>query len=260
MVKNEENLKPASSRGGVWRKIIILVVTLAVVYFFLISMDNFALVWNPRDWIAEAIYLVNHRPAAVPKEIPVPSKEAAALVDPKLFPEFYLVQQDPQFGYLAQYAITNKIKIIVSDEGAAKYCGGDDACYDNIATKCSKKNSPGTIYFKPKAVADGTTSFLAGVLVHELTHAYNQLEKPAYYCLASDRRYLSDEFLAFKNQDYFELRYEWMVIADYFDRAGNFHSYCLYQRIKDVYAKHNLIDDVNLPPPSRIENFFCLIH
>lgn len=260
MYENQIVLKPEKPKRSIWRRIIILAVTVIIIFFFLTSMDNFAFVWNPKDWVAEAIYLVNWRPAAVPKETPAPSKEVAALVDPTLLPAFYLIQQDPDFSYLAQYAITNKIKIVTSDEDAAQYCGADDACYDNIATRCSKKNGPGTIYFKPQAVANGQTFFLAGILVHELTHAQNHLEKPAYYCLGQDQKYLSDEFLAFKNQDYFEKKYEWVPVSDYFDRQGNLHEYCLYSRIKETYAKHNLIDDVNLQPPSKIESFFCFLH
>jgi hypothetical protein len=247
-------------RGGGWRKVIILAITVVLIFFFLTSMDNFSFVWNPKDWVTEAVYLANWRPARVPKETPAPTKEVAALVDQGLIPAFYLIQQDSEFSYLAQYAIINKINISVSDESATEYCQDDDACYDNIATRCSKKNSPGTIYFKSKAVANYSTSFLAGVLVHELTHAQNHLEKPAYYCLGQSQKYLSDEFLAFKNQDYFEKKYEWVPVADYFDRQGNLHQYCLYSRVKETYAKHNLIDDVNLQPPSRVENFFCLLH
>ncbi|HTX86573.1 MAG TPA: hypothetical protein VMC41_00720 [Candidatus Nanoarchaeia archaeon] len=239
------------------RQTIIFIAVVILLIFFVSSTDNFALVWNPKDWIAEAVYLINHRPAAVPKEFPAPSKEVAALVDPGLLPAFYLIEQDPNFSYLAKYAITNKIKITISDEGAMKYCGGDDACYDNIVSRCSKKTSPGVIYFKSKAVTEMRTYFLAGVLVHELTHAQNHLEKPAYYCQGEGHKYLSDEFLAFKNQDTFELRYDWFVIADYFDRQGNLHSYCLYSRIKEVYAHLDLIDDVNLRPQSAAEKFFC---
>ncbi len=259
---SENKIFPASERPKrrIWRRIIILVIVVLVCYFFLISIDNFAFVWNPKDWVDETVYLINHRAMAVPKEIPPPTKEVAALVDPQLLPEFYLIEQDPKFSYLAQYAIANKIKITVSAAGAAQYCGGDDACYDNIANRCSKKNSPGTVYFKPQSVADGMPYFLAGILVHELTHAQNHLENPAYYCQGEGHKYLSDEFLAFKNQDYFELRYDWFVFTDYFDRQGNFHDYCLYQRIKEVYAHLDLIDDVNLKPASPGEKLFCFFH
>ena len=150
----ENKIFPVASqpKKSIWRKIIILAVTVIIIFFFLTSMDNFTFVWNPKDLVAEAVYLANYRPAVVPKETPVPSKEVAALVDPELIPAFYLIQQDPDFSYLAQYAIVNKVKILDSDEGAMEYCGADDACYDNIATRCSKKNSPGAIYFKSRAV------------------------------------------------------------------------------------------------------------
>jgi hypothetical protein len=232
-----------------------LFLAVVIVYIPLIWVDNGTIVWNPKDWLDETKYLIKLKPAAVPVQAPSPNIDVANLVDPSLQLAFYLIQQDPQFNYLAQFAIDKRIKIKVQ----AGSCGNDPkACYEDT---CPERK-PGTVYLDPVLAAAPTVPWAAaGVIIHELTHAWNHLEKPSYYC-TEEQHHLSDEFTAFKNQQLFKRQYTRFGFFDYFDRQGNLNEYCLYHNIKRDYQqlRGDLLDDVNIPTPNGVNRLFCYFY
>lgn len=220
---------------------------LLLTFVFLTWLDDFRVTWNPKDWVDEAVYLIGHRPVEVPAETPPLTGKAAELVDARLAKAFYLVQSDPQTAPLAQMAADKGIRIEVTDQ---ETCGTpkSKAC---MKMTCPPVQSDRLVVFPE--LLNMNTYFLAGILVHELTHERNLLDKPEYYCSG---HYLSDEFQAFKNQQYFKRPYERFGIFDYFDRQGNFHPYCLYWLLKKAYTQSK--DDMNLPPSDNfVEQHLC---
>jgi hypothetical protein len=234
--------------------LITLLVPLFVFYIALISVDNDTIVWNPADWVAETVYLINLKPTAVPASFPAPSGAEKKLVDPALYLPFYLILRDPQFNYLAQFALSAGIQIKVTSD--SQICGGGDsgACYSGRYTECTLSD-PGTIYIDSNFANAPIRWSPAGILVHELTHAWNRLKDPSYYC--QGKYYLSDEFKAFVNQEMFKRQYERLGFLDYFNRQGVLDSYCLYYNTKQGYQNVGPIDDTNLKEPSGSSPFFC---
>lgn len=237
------------------RFVIIPIVSFLIVYLALISIDNDTIVWNPIDWVAETIYLINLKPTAVPTTFPTPSAREKALVDPALYMPFYLILRDPQFGYLAQFDLNAGIQIKVATD--TQTCGGGDAgaCYVARYEDCTLSD-PGVIYIYTSYANAPIRWSPAAILVHELTHAWNRLKgDPSYYC--AGKYYLSDEVKAFTNQEHFKRQYERWGFFDYFNREGEFYSYCLYYNTKQDYQNVGPIDDMNLKPPSGTGPFFC---
>jgi len=237
--------------------VIIPLGALAICYIAIISIDNGMIVWNPVDWVAETAYLINLKPTTVPTTIPAPSEEEKQLVDPKLYLAFYLIQRDPRFGYLAQFALKAKIPIMSTSD--MRVCGGGDkeACYTNHSSGCYLGH-PGTIYLDGNFAQASVRWFPAALMVHELTHAWNRLEKSSYYCAGT--YYLSDEIMAFINEENFIRQYERWGILDYFNRQGTLNEYCLYSQVKQGYQKDGPVDDVNLKPTDNISPLFCPLY
>jgi len=224
-----------------------LILLILIIFIFLTWLDNFAVDWSPKAWLDEAVHLVNTRPVQVPAETPPLSGEVAVLVDGRLAQAFYLIQRDPQFAPLAQLVLDRRIRIEVSTGSCGTPRG--KACYIG---HCPATEPPGKIVIFPELLKMNAY-FLAGVMVHEMTHARNKLERSAHDC---ETLYLSDEMAAFTNQQYFKKPYERFGYFDYFDRQGKFHPYCLYWSLKKIYSQ--TIDDVKLQAPDNfVERHLC---
>ena len=214
---------------------------LFVLIFFLTTINNFGPTFNPADYINEAKSLLKSK-NDLSVSTPAEPEQIKNLVPSDLYPAFYLIQSDKQFSYLADLLIKYKIKITIAKHD----CNGGQACYENIHGLCNIAN-PGEIFVLPD-IMGAYHENLAGILVHELTHAKNKLENPNYYC--RDNFYLSNEFLAYKNETMFKHQYEKITIFDYYDLNDNFHDYPLYKNTKRLYP--NLVDDMNMQPTNNI--------
>ncbi|MFH1207886.1 MAG: hypothetical protein V1668_04830 [Patescibacteria group bacterium] len=223
------------------------VIALCIVFVLYASLDNFRLMWKPGDLVEEVVFLASVKPEKIPQSFPVQTEAVRDLVDAPILPAFSLLQQDSWFGYLAQMAIDRRIQFRISADWCA---AGNRACYVNSIVNCTVS---GRIYIVP-GFLEARIQAITEALVHELTHAQNRLERPAYYCAGT--AYLSDELAAFSNSMLFHRKYTRWVLFDYFDNRGVMHDYCLYRNIQKDYA--GLADDVQYPRPSNMfERDYC---
>lgn len=241
-------IPPAKPSGfAAFKKRMSAIVGLIFVVYILLavftSLDNIRVCWTPADLYTEVITVIKANPKKLPASYPAEPAELKGLVDPRLYPAFYLIERDAQFNYLAKLVYKYRIPISVVENIS---CNGGRACYKNTHGNCTMAD-PGYVQVSSDLLKAATNN-LAAIVLHELTHAQNKLEKPEYYC--RDNFYLSNEFLAYKNEVIFKKQYVRFGWDDCFDNKGVFHPYPLYVNTKRNYQ--NLTDDMKLKAPNNI--------
>jgi len=214
---------------------------------FFASADNLNLTWRPSEMIAEFQYLKNSFNKKSP-QTSSPSHALKKLVEEPYLPAVQLIQQDPEFKHLIDMMIKYKIPITSNAENlkVEDLTSCREACY------LSSCPGIGKVYLTAD-FSKASTLGQAEIIVHELTHAENRIKNPSHYC---HKKLVSDEFSAFKNEVTLQYKHRKLGLFDYFDKNNVLHEYCLYKNIKKTYPAWT--DDMNLRPPNKIEQFWCL--
>ncbi|MBU2523037.1 MAG: hypothetical protein KKE23_01965 [Nanoarchaeota archaeon] len=270
MQNNGENIPNNASKNlkkpknQVIYKVAGLLLGLYVCTIFAIIIADVKIVWLPQDVIKSAVedirYYIAHPAKSVPEASALSSElPVEGFVEEQFIPILELINREPQFKYLVDMVVKYKIPIVLGDAtmGTPGY-GGERARYDY---RCP--GSPiGKISVHPSlANTDANILVLAGILVHELSHAYNRINISDYYCIGKE--YVSDELSVRKNEYVFMYQYDHnMFFGPYphgmIDLRGNIHDYCIYRHIKEQEGYSTFIDDLNLTPGPN-EEIICSI-
>jgi len=242
-------------RGKIIPVLIVFAIVLYILAIFGIILMDSKIVWMPQDVVMSVVSDVQYYRANPAESVGASSNSelpVEGFVESQFIPALNLINDNPQFKYLADLVVQYKIPI-VAEQGVVG---------NSLYTSSCPVNPIGKLSVNP-SFADANTDVLAGILVHELTHAYDRINQSSKYCTGT--HYISDELNTRRNQYSFWYLYDHALFFGIYtmgmiDIRGNVNDYCIYQQIKKTDVYSDWTDDVNLSPsPGSNEGTVCSI-